>query len=307
MTNAVRTRILTVWIMARSTKRDRGYGMKTYEYGVALLKIIMSFEVILCHYWTEHGDLQFYLIPFANAQPLAVPIFMLVSFYLCERFFNEFSKVNLKKRMWRLIYPFWIWGGVYFLFYKTFQLINKVNPVSVKDLLWQLILGCSPVLNPPLWFQADLIIITTIYYLILTLFPRKEGLICIWILAAAALIMQYSGMNENLFRRFQYEIRYTVGRIAEMLPYATIGYFISTTELIDKLKKNRIGSSIGIIFLYIISTNTLNDHTSGFGYGGMRYIVMGTLIFLLVMLIPYEKVPQCIKKMIECQCRVFKK
>ena len=63
-----------------------------------------------------------------------------------------------------MLYPFLVWGGVYYIVYKLIQFMysNRFS-VSVMDLLWQLLLGSSPTLNPPLWYQADMIILTIIY------------------------------------------------------------------------------------------------------------------------------------------------
>lgn len=57
----------------------------TYNYGLALLKIIMSFEVVLCHYWGRYGEYTVltgnYLLLFSWLRNLAVPVFLIISFY----------------------------------------------------------------------------------------------------------------------------------------------------------------------------------------------------------------------------------
>ncbi len=54
-----------------------------FNYGVALLKMFMCFEVILVHFW--QGTVSFCLIPFDALKGFSVPVFMFVSFYFTEK------------------------------------------------------------------------------------------------------------------------------------------------------------------------------------------------------------------------------
>ena len=47
------------------------------NYGIALLKMLMCFEVILIHFWV--GPVTYTLIPFSKLVGLAVPTFMFLS------------------------------------------------------------------------------------------------------------------------------------------------------------------------------------------------------------------------------------
>ena len=53
---------------------------REYNLGIALLRIWMCFEVVLCHFrtWTIKGGILY------EFQGAAVPVFMLVAFVFCD-------------------------------------------------------------------------------------------------------------------------------------------------------------------------------------------------------------------------------
>ena len=263
----------------------------SYDYGLALIKILMCFEVVLCHYWVPENE-PFYLKPFQWMRMNAVTLFMIMSFYFCKKLYLEGKTVKFKRRMWRLIFPYVVWAIVYFVIYETIQLIFGVNlSVSISDLGWQLLLGSSPVLNPPFWYQADLIIITALYFVIFKFLSKEKSLIVIWILTAVSIFLQYSGINQLIFEGFEYEVRYTTGRLAEMIPFATIGISLAITSQINRIKEHRVLAIAILTVLYcLIFKYQIPEGTApGFGYGGAQLIISSVIIFLLVIVIPFDK------------------
>ena len=82
---------------------EKSIEKKEFNYGLALLRTLMCFEVVLCHFW-DSDDPKF-LMPFSLLRGLAVPVFMFLSFFLTEHTFLEYNKTKAKKRIWRVIYP----------------------------------------------------------------------------------------------------------------------------------------------------------------------------------------------------------
>ena len=74
----------------------------------SLLKIFMSFEVVICHFCVSE---MYIAKPFKMIGSWAVPTFMLLSFILTEKHFSNIKKGDLCKRIKRLVYPQIIWGG----------------------------------------------------------------------------------------------------------------------------------------------------------------------------------------------------
>lgn len=64
----------------------------------------------------------------------------------------------------------------------------------------------------------------------------KGSIYIVHVLSFVALIMQYTGFNYSLFKDFPFEVKFPLGRIAEMMPYATIGYDFSRFDLLERMR-----------------------------------------------------------------------
>lgn len=275
--------------------------VESYDHGLGALKIFMCFEVVLCHYW-DSKDCPFYLQPLSYLKMTAVPVFMIMSFYFCKDLFVKGTSEKIRSRLWRLIFPYVVWGILYFGFYGMIQMILGVDKrVSLSDLGWQLALGSSPVLNPPLWYQADLIILTVVFWVIYRLLDNEKTIAMILILTVVAIVLQYSDINEGLFGRFRYEARYTMGRIAEMIPFAAVGILLALSACMDKMKKHWVATCLAMIIscLFIMRYDIIRSVTSGFGYGGLNLVAIGTMIFIFVGVLPCDRLPDVVKKVIK--------
>ena len=127
---------------------------KEFNYGLALLRTLMCFEVVLCHFWTS--DDSKFLIPFSLLKGLAVPVFMFLSFFLTEHTFLNYDKMKAQKRVWRVIYPQIGWAIIYHLGYMIGEFAVKDIDINFTDLFWQMFTGHSPRLNASMWFQTVL-------------------------------------------------------------------------------------------------------------------------------------------------------
>lgn len=59
---------------------------KDFNIGLAFIRIWMSFEVVLCHFWKQgKPELGDPLWIFSRMAQMAVPVFMLISFILTEK------------------------------------------------------------------------------------------------------------------------------------------------------------------------------------------------------------------------------
>lgn len=271
---------------------------KEFNYGLALLRALMCFEVVLCHFWTS--DVPKFLIPFSMLRGLAVPVFMFLSFYLTEHTFLEYNKTKAKKRIWRVIYPQIGWAIIYWLGYTIGQFIIKDIGVRFSDLCWQMFTGHSPRLNSSMWFQTVLILLTVIYILIFKYFEVKKGLLIIYVMMFVAFIIQYSGINFRLFDSLRYELKYPLGRFCEMIPYATIGFSCAYFNVFEKVKEKRIFSIImfGLASLFLLKYSFIN-WASGFGYSNNNCLLLGFFVIGFAYLIPFEKLSQKAKKVLK--------
>lgn len=68
---------------------------REFNYGIALLRTLMCFEVVLCHFWTT--DVPKVLMPFSVLRGLAVPVFMFLSFFFNRTYFLRIQQKQSKK------------------------------------------------------------------------------------------------------------------------------------------------------------------------------------------------------------------
>lgn len=185
-----------------------------YNYGLAILRIWMSFEVVLDHYWIHENDSGFSLL-FSFFGGIAVPVFMIMSFYLTERKIICGELKWMRKRLYKLILPY-ILSAVFI--FAVYTLLDKVYGRGLTsgwgDLWWQLLLGSSKNINPPLWFQFDMIVWLLVLFTICHIQYKNIDMM-IWMLLIVSIIIQYTGINYNIFCNFRYEIRYPLGRLLE--------------------------------------------------------------------------------------------
>ena len=168
---------------------------KELNYGIALLRIIMCFEVIMCHFDEEVPIGAYDLLRLSK--DLAVPCFMIISFYYMSKTNMSNSEI-VSSRLRRLLLPHIGWSLIYFLYY---FIIASLTGGSVIKLVLNLILqiGFGHALNTAMWFQVDLILITILYIMVIRFsFPLQKT---ITVSAIIALLVQYLGWNYMVFSR----------------------------------------------------------------------------------------------------------
>lgn len=242
---------------------------ETFNCGIALLKSLMCFIVILCHFWTIEE--QSFLFVFNWMKPMAVPTFMFVSFYLTQNSFLHKNKEYFKKRVGKLVLPHVVWACIYFIFYWLGDVITHSNHLNgFSDLLWQIFTGHSPQLNATMWFQVNLLIFSLVFFVIFYFFNERVGIFIICLLCIACFFLQYSELNYRFFKVMRYELCYPLGRLAETFPMAALGFISSRYNLlmIKKNNKKTKNLSVFILALIFLKLNQSNIPIENFGYAG---------------------------------------
>lgn len=251
-----------------------------FNYGIALLKVWMCFEVVMCHFDVRVISVKSYDI-LRISKEFAVPCFMIISFYyFAKSDFNDLS--NIKYRMLRLIIPHISWSIVYFGAHICTSNDGIIN--ALLKLVLQI--GFGHTLNAAMWFQVDLIAITALY-----IWGKRKWNINLKKLSIIGLViayaMQYTGINYEIFSKLPYSMSYTLGRIAEMFPFAAAGYLLGSKNLLMDIKikikreKLYLYEILGIIVGgYVLRSCLLRG--KGFGYnGGLDILITACLINIL--------------------------
>lgn len=257
----------------------------------------MCFEVVLIHFCKDPATT--FLIPFYSLKGLAVPTFMFISFYFSAKTFDTQNTSKTKKRIWRIVYPQIGWAIIYWLIYYFIQ--TKVNlSISFTDLIWQIVTGHSPKLNPSMWFQTVLIALTLLFMVVLRFVNKRNGLLFFFILTICSLYFEYSGYNNMLFGTLRYELKYPLGRFFEMIPYAVLGYSVAYFNLYNWVRKKRTLSiillGIGIILLFKFS---IIPSAPGFGYSNNNNILLVILVVGFSYILPLDNLSENVRKTIK--------
>lgn len=283
--------------------------LKEYNYGFALLKIWMCFEVVLCHfddgfnYGAQGGTLsQSIGFPFKEARFLAVPCFVIMSFYLTTVELISCGKdlKKLKKRLSRLLVPHIFWAFCYFFYYLIDAIINRGSTVEiVKQLILQLAFGHT--LNATMWFQFALIVLTVVYVLLFHLFGNEKINYIAVSTLVVAFVFQYTGINYTLFSWLPSYMSYPLGRLCEVVPYASIGVLTKNNNWLVKFKTKTISLLLcGICCVLSMIANEKILVFQGFGYQGVFLFVAACLLVYLFNAIPGNKIPFKVQRWIVC-------
>lgn len=278
-----------------------------YDHSIAFLKVLLSFCVVCCHFWLP-GNLSFYPVAALDRmRGVAAPMFFIVSFFLASRFFAVPSARGLINRLKRLYSPYIVWPLVYFLVYIAALFVIKVNdadtyimfPLRRADIVTQLYTGSDKNLCPQLWFQFAIIVVTLVLWCIYRLSGRHATAVMITI-ALVSLWLQYSEINYHIFSRYSYEVCYSLGRLAEVFPYAVVGMLLYKSSSLHRERRNRIPVVILCIavMLFISYIRFIPSPDGGFAYSGLNKLVYATLAFIAFKELPLDYAPERFKKVI---------
>lgn len=248
-----------------------------FNYGVHILRVILAFAVIMVHFPYGYSD-KFYSIPLHNLMQCATPAFMFLSFLFMERHLSSPTFSSTKKRIVRLVWPFVIWGIATWVFFSAQKLFAGKEADGLQTLLWQLLTGHGYPISP-LWYLAALIWITLLFSL-LSFWLKEKAIFAFLSLGLLCLVLQYTGLNYNFFKLFSYRFYFSYGRIAEMIPYAALGY-IFAYEKAHFGSCEKLRPYILVVLLFFSLAFFGIDRKSpapGFHYSGL-FLLIGTTCF----------------------------
>lgn len=249
---------------------------KKKNYGIALLRVILSFMVILDHFYDKERKKAIINIIYYH-----IPTFFLLSFYFNYNSFATFNISKIKLRFERLSIPYFCWSLISLILNNIyFYLLKRKCRHTLYDFLDCLLNGRDLIVS--LWFQNILILTTLIISIVLFSF-KNEYILIFHILMILAYILQYSGKNLNFFNtRFNPTYLNTYGRLINTFPDSLTGFFLPAYNIINKLilykKTNIIISLIIIIFL---SKYEFDNNLFIFKYGGIRLNIASVCIFFI--------------------------
>lgn len=283
--------------MAKTKSEIHNYS--GYNPGISILRMLMCFLVIVSYNWeinvTTTGALGW--LNYLKLFP--VPVFMLVSFFFNEKMLNSLEGSRLWQRILKLFVPLAGWAVIYWCFYKFLQeTFYPGYSIRLKDLGWQIATGNNTFINDTMWFQVNLIILTLLFALVI-LIARKFHNVLFAVLAVGCIVIQYTGFTW-LPGGLKSELAGCLGRLPEMLPCAVVGFVLADTNVLNRLRKFWIVTMIiSLAGLFLVRRYGLFTDPSGYGFAGIKYIVVAFLLVALFYAPPLEMLPKFIKVIIE--------
>ena len=258
----------------------------TINYGLEILRMLMSFWIIMNHlYKPKNKIIQNIIIK----HKFHVPTFVIISFFFLYNSLLTKKIKKYKERLERLLIPYIIYPILTYIININLYYIFQIDSLktSLYKLITQLILGRG--LYGVLWFHFNLILITIFFYIISLIF-KHNFLTFFQIVQIFSYIIQFSQINFKFFTRYNNIIKFSVGYFAETFPLAVTGLYIASLDIINKFKgKRMITLFFSIIFLFIFFKYNIFTYVKGFGKQGIMYNIGGVLFFLIFCLIPLEK------------------
>lgn len=260
---------------------------KSYNYGLALLRIWMCFEVVLDHFWIH--DTYTWPNPLAEYGSAAVPIFMIMSFFFTDIEDASKNVKTIRTRIGRIMIPQAFWAVVYCI---ILLILHDINWQSFfPDLILQCIFGHS--VNQSMWFQFDLLVMTVLV-LIYFKYQSKISNLCIPVLILLSLTAEYMGANSYIFGRLPEQISFPMGRICEMIPFVIIGIMLQKCRpILERLKKHAAFLCMYLlaVVVFILVFMPFSSVKYSFGYGGIHLIIIGTITFMIFYFWPVSSLP----------------
>lgn len=271
---------------------------ENHNYGIDILRVILTFTVILYHFWDAPNST---IIDkgINMLRGIAAPSFFLLSVYLTSKHIISSNNAKLRNRITRLRIPFYFWGIVAWLALTIVRFSPENKNELIMSLLWQMFTGHAHGVNAPLWYMIVLCWITTIYFFIFKAKNRQVSIAILSLLTAGSFCFQYAGWNYWLFGDLSFEVRYPLGRIVEMIPYASAGLLLWWIE--KKISKKWLFLIIGLVglVLYALLSALSTIKIEGFDYSGVPKLI-GSLSFVMFFIaLPLQNLSTSHKSLIQ--------
>ncbi len=232
-------------------------------------------------------------VPFYAIALMAVPVFMMSSFALSGSLFTNSDYKLIGKRIYRLALPLVAWSAIYFCIFALIDLVLGSNIIyGVQDFFWQAFTGHRENINPSMWFQFDLIILSCISFACFRCVggSKRAVLIVSASMVIFGLMMQYTGWNYALFDDLRYELKFPLGRLCETLPYVGIGLSLfcllppknpDIAQCLPWKHSSLVVLAIGLIMFCVGWVLPWPGVTEGFCYGGLKILWMTIALYFM--------------------------
>ena len=263
---------------------------KKYNYGLALLKVILAYSVVCTHH-LNFKSIENKILQYLFKERLShVPAFFIMSFYFM---YKDLLSSNIKaylKRLERLLIPYILWPIIIFILNNyILYIFTIVQKFSFNDLIYQFIIGRG-VLGI-LWFQWNLIMLTSLFFFIIY-FCKNKYLFLIQIFGCFSYTIQYSGYNKKLINILRPEIKFTLGKFFESVPFASTGLTLASFQILNIIQKYKIQTLFFCLYIFVSldKYSIIRDLKFSNSYSGLIFNVRAICLIFIFSLFPSNKI-----------------
>lgn len=221
------------------------------NYGLNLLRVFLSFCVVLCHFWhTDSKSLDGIWKLFWQMRSSAVPVFMTMTFFFAARRLAEADCAWLRRRLARLWAPFLFWSLVsWSVAYALFQMVGA-HSVTLGDLALQLLLGANNKVAGQFWFHSNLIMLTVAFFALFRFVKPNWRPVALGSLVLLCLVFQYTKLNLLCFGNLPTGVRQPFGRLCGTAVYAVLGISLAALKpcLDAAARRTRVFLAVASVF-----------------------------------------------------------
>ena len=274
-------------------KKIKKYLDTEFNIGLAILRPILALLVVITHFYNINNAKYIWKLIYKRTFRFFfhVRTFFVMSFYFSYKTLvsNDYKKKF--KRLERICIPYFLWPIIIFFINNNLlsNFMKILKNITLEELKVQLLFGSSFI--GPLWYQWNLFFVTIFFIFITLLFKNHSNFIFIMI-SILSFIYQYNGKNLQAFKKYtKYNVKYTIGRTIEILPYSAIGFIIASSGILNFLKKHRLKTIIACIYISYISVfYDIFIEKEGFEYNGLKMYFPSISLFIIFALFPSDKI-----------------
>jgi len=256
--------------------------------GIELLRFFMCFWVILYHCFETNNIKIKKIIIFKRFH---VPTFMFISFYY---FYNNLNSRNIRKIKMRLIrnsipyiiYPsiIWIFNNIQYLIFQSNRFKRKLTLI---ELIYQLAFGIK--IYGIIWFN-NILLLFILFFTLISLLFKTNFLLIFLIISILVYAFDYSNYTPIITKSYTWIF---LGRVLGMFPISVTGLFLSSINIISKLKIDKYRNKailicfLNILFLFKYDIFIIKR---GYVYRSILFNIAAINFFIFFSLIPLEKI-----------------
>ena len=255
--------------------------IKKVNIGIQTIRMMCCLLIICVHFYGYPSKI-------IREYIYSMHLFHFISFYYSYKTLSSRNIAKIKERIKRIFIPYIGWP---LIFYAYNNLSRASEQYDLKDLYYQILMGCG--VYGIYWFLFNLLLLTLFFTLMNYIFKRIT-IVILFFICVFDYCFLFSGKAEELiFNNYRLKpIKHSIRPLFLHFIFVYTGYFFGSINLINKLYKIRIISiifSFSFIYIFIKNFDLIFSKVSPF-YKGLVQELFVFNIFIFFAMIPFDKI-----------------